>query len=56
MYDGGVEFLASVIELGDLGGGNMEENKVIYPFEDGADPLSSEDVCTSIHKVAVDVS
>jgi len=54
VYDGEVEFQASVIELGDLGGGNAEENEVVYPFGDGANPLGSEDVCANVRKVAIE--
>jgi hypothetical protein len=43
-----------LIVLGNLGWGDAEECKVVYPFGDGADPFRSEDVSASICEVAVD--
>ena len=51
--DGCVQFLASEVVVGDLGGGDAEEDEVIHPFGDGADSFGSKDVGAGVCEIAV---
>jgi len=51
--NGVVLLLLELIVSGNMGPGDAEENEVVDPFGDGADPFCPEYVSTGIRKVAI---
>jgi hypothetical protein len=51
--DGVMLLLSELIVNGDMGLGDAEENEVVNPFGDGADPFCPEYVSAGVRKVAV---